>query len=71
MQSIKHDVVEAAYLFYYATDVALQEGAEEDGRVKKRLNELIGDALIIAGLVCVSSSASCCSSLLRQYLGWI
>jgi len=50
MQSIKHDVVEAAYLFYYATDVALQEGAEEDGRVKKRLNELIGDALIIAGL---------------------
>lgn len=52
MQSIKHDTVEAAYLFYYATDVAFQEGAEDDGRVKKRLNELIGDALIIAGLVC-------------------
>lgn len=55
MQSIKHDTVEAAYLFYYATDVAFQEGAEEDGRVKKRLNELIGDALIIAGLVCHAS----------------
>jgi len=44
----KHNVLEAAYLFYYATDVAFQENAEEDGRLKKRLQDLIGDALVIA-----------------------
>ncbi|KAH8116866.1 N-myristoyl transferase [Phellopilus nigrolimitatus] len=47
MRSPKYDLLEAAYLFYYATDVALQEDTE-DGRVKKRLQEIIGDALIIA-----------------------
>ncbi|KAH8106829.1 N-myristoyl transferase [Cristinia sonorae] len=44
----KHDVLNAAYLYYYATETALEDGAEEDGRLKKRLEELIGDALIIA-----------------------
>jgi glycylpeptide N-tetradecanoyltransferase len=44
----KHNILEAAYLFYYATDVAFQENAEEDGRLKKRLHDLVGDALIIA-----------------------
>ncbi|KAL5529694.1 hypothetical protein ACEPAG_5679 [Sanghuangporus baumii] len=48
MQSTKYDLLEAAYLFYYASDVAFQEGSEEDGRLKKRLQELITDALIIA-----------------------
>ena len=43
-----HHILEAAYLFYYATDVALQENAEEDGRLKNRLRDLIEDALIIA-----------------------
>jgi glycylpeptide N-tetradecanoyltransferase len=43
-----HNVLEAAYLFYYATDVAFQEDAEEDGRLKKRLQDLVGDALVIA-----------------------
>lgn len=43
-----HKVLEAAYLFYYATDIAFQENAEEDGRLKKRLQHLVGDALIIA-----------------------
>jgi glycylpeptide N-tetradecanoyltransferase len=35
-------------LFYYAADIAFEEGAEESGRLKKRLEYLIGDALIVA-----------------------
>lgn len=41
----KHDVVRAAYLFYYATEQAF-EGQEKD--LKERLNALMTDALIIA-----------------------
>ena len=41
-------MLNAAYLFYYATETALEEGAEESGRLKKRLEELVGDVLIIA-----------------------
>lgn len=48
MQSPKHNLLETAYLYYYASEVAFEEGAEEDGRLGKRLQELIGDALIIA-----------------------
>ncbi|KAI5121671.1 hypothetical protein M0805_002747 [Coniferiporia weirii] len=48
MRSPKHNLLEAAYLFYYATDVAFQEGADASGRLKKRLQEIIGDALIVA-----------------------
>lgn len=44
----KNPNLEAAYLFYYASDVAFQDGTEEDGRLKKRLEALIGDALVIA-----------------------
>ncbi|EJD02399.1 N-myristoyl transferase [Fomitiporia mediterranea MF3/22] len=51
MQSTKYNLLEAAYLFYYATDVVFQDApvsAEEDGRLKRRLLELVTDALIIA-----------------------
>lgn len=48
MSHERHNLLQAAYLFYYATDVAFQEGGEESGRLKKRLEDLIGDALIIA-----------------------
>ena len=48
VRNAKHSLLEAAYLFYYATDIAFESGAEEDGRLKKRLQQLIGDALIIA-----------------------
>ena len=44
----KHNLLDAAYLFYYATETAFEEGAEESGRLKRRLEELAGDALIIA-----------------------
>ena len=48
VQSTKYDAIEAAYLFYYASEVAMQPGADEDGRLKSRLIELIGDAIIVA-----------------------
>ncbi|KAJ6623557.1 N-myristoyl transferase [Mycena sp. CBHHK59/15] len=48
IHSRKHGVLEAGYLYYYATDVAFEADAEEDGRLKKRLQTLIGDALVIA-----------------------
>ncbi|KAL9124296.1 MAG: hypothetical protein Q9217_006364 [Psora testacea] len=41
----KHDIVRAAYLFYYATETAFAEG--EIG-LRERLNELMNDALILA-----------------------
>ncbi|KAF8485618.1 N-myristoyl transferase [Gautieria morchelliformis] len=46
--NMKHSTLEAAYLFYYATDIVFSPGAEEDGRLKKRLQELVEDALIVA-----------------------
>lgn len=48
MNSPTHNVLHAAYLYYYGTEVAFQPGAEKDGSLKKRLEELIGDALIVA-----------------------
>lgn len=51
MQSTKHKLLDAAYLFYYATDVAFEENAESLGLLKRRLMDLIGDALIIADQV--------------------
>ncbi|OCH93383.1 N-myristoyl transferase [Obba rivulosa] len=48
MSSDKYNLLNAAYLYYYATDVAFQDGVEEDDRLKKRLEELLGDAVIIA-----------------------
>jgi glycylpeptide N-tetradecanoyltransferase len=49
----KHKTLNAAYLYYYATDVAFAGGKEstEDGApqlLSKRLNELVSDALIMA-----------------------
>ena len=41
-------ILEAAYLYYYATEVGLQTGDNQEERVKQRLMSLIGDALVIA-----------------------
>ncbi|KAI0293101.1 N-myristoyl transferase [Russula brevipes] len=38
----------AAYLYYYASDAAFLEKADELGLLKRRLTELIGDAVIVA-----------------------
>ncbi|KAJ4384229.1 glycylpeptide N-tetradecanoyltransferase [Didymella sp. IMI 355093] len=41
----KHDTIKAAYLFYYATEVAFEK---DEGKLKTRLNSLMKDALILA-----------------------
>ncbi|KAF8911013.1 N-myristoyl transferase [Gymnopilus junonius] len=44
-----YPLLEAAYLYYYASNVGLKgEGAEQDEALKKRLMALVGDALVIA-----------------------
>ena len=40
--------LEAAYLFYYATDTGLRGGNDHDQIIKNRLTALIGDAVITA-----------------------
>ncbi|KAI6104169.1 N-myristoyl transferase, partial [Pisolithus sp. B1] len=42
------NLLEAAYLFYYASDVAFKLRLDESNKLKTRLVHLIGDALIIA-----------------------
>lgn len=49
INSPKHDVVEACYLFYYASDIAFAPEDDTEVKLKKRLTQLIGDAMIIAG----------------------
>jgi len=41
-------VLDAAYLYYYATETAFEPQAEESGALKRRLEDLIKDALIVA-----------------------
>lgn len=48
MNSPKHNLLNAAYLYYYATETVFKPGAEKDGSFKERLMQLIADALIIA-----------------------
>lgn len=52
IKSPKHSLLEAAYMFYYATDVAFEPSADGSGRLQKRLQVLIGDLLITANNVC-------------------
>jgi len=47
----KYSVLDAAYLFYYASDVVF--GPNGESRLKKRLEELVTDAMIIAAQVCL------------------
>jgi glycylpeptide N-tetradecanoyltransferase len=44
----KHDTLRVAYLFYYASETAFQKGNKDKVELKKRLNELMYDALILA-----------------------
>jgi len=44
----KYSVLDAAYLYYYATETAFEPQAEESGALKRRLEDLIKDALIVA-----------------------
>lgn len=51
----KHNVIKAAYLFYYATEVAF---SNDKLKLKTRLNALIKDALILAKKVRANSSST-------------
>lgn len=44
----KHDTIRAAYLFYYATEVAFEKDAKDNTALKMRLNMLMKDGLILA-----------------------
>ncbi|KAF8310050.1 uncharacterized protein EI90DRAFT_2957485 [Cantharellus anzutake] len=47
MRSSKHALLEAAYLYYYASSAAFEGSADRD-HLRPRLQQLIGEALIIA-----------------------
>ncbi|EAU88866.1 N-myristoyl transferase [Coprinopsis cinerea okayama7 len=44
----KYPLLEAAYLYYYASDSAFQPDADSSGSLQRRLTVLIGDALVVA-----------------------
>ncbi|GFZ50470.1 Glycylpeptide N-tetradecanoyltransferase [Saitozyma sp. JCM 24511] len=58
MKHKKHDVLNAAYLFYYASDAIFQPGGSSDdaaaheakskSRLGERLNSLVGDMMVVA-----------------------
>ncbi|RXW20085.1 hypothetical protein EST38_g5786 [Candolleomyces aberdarensis] len=48
INNAKYPTLEAAYLYYYATETAFEPESENSGQLKKRTKSLIGDALIIA-----------------------
>lgn len=50
--SKKHELIRAAYLFYYASEVAFYQFPGARKELKFRLNALINDALILAKKVC-------------------
>jgi glycylpeptide N-tetradecanoyltransferase len=47
INNIKYPMLEAAYLYYYGTDIALPS-QDEEKLLHKRLMSLIGDALVVA-----------------------
>ncbi|KAJ2913440.1 hypothetical protein MD484_g6978, partial [Candolleomyces efflorescens] len=48
INNTKYPTLEAAYLYYYATETAFEPESEISGQLKKRTQSLIGDALIVA-----------------------
>lgn len=44
----KHKDIRAAYMFYYATETAFEAHGRDQAALKKRLNMLVNDALILA-----------------------
>jgi glycylpeptide N-tetradecanoyltransferase len=48
INNTKYPTLEAAYLYYYATETAFEPESEISGQLKKKTQSLIGDALIIA-----------------------
>jgi glycylpeptide N-tetradecanoyltransferase len=51
----KHTTLNAAYMFYYAMDIPQElNEAQKEKFIKKRLNELVSDALVLAKKVSIS-----------------
>lgn len=48
INSTKHPLLEAAYLYYYATDTGVLPDEDQDQKVKERLSLLITDSLVVA-----------------------
>lgn len=48
MKHAKHKDLHTAYAYYYATDAAFSPSSSGDDPTKKRLNEIIKDAMIVA-----------------------
>ncbi|KAF8263388.1 N-myristoyl transferase [Lactarius quietus] len=44
----RHSLLQAAYLYYYATDTAFVQNADDLGLLKRRLTDLVGDAIVLA-----------------------
>lgn len=44
----RHGLLEAAYLYYYASETAFEPGADSEGKLQTRITALMGDALIVA-----------------------
>ena len=44
----RYSILQAAYLYYYATDTAFVENADDSGLLMRRLTQLVGDAIILA-----------------------
>lgn len=44
----KHSLLEAGYLYYYASETAFEPNAENNGKLHQRLANLIGDSLVVA-----------------------
>jgi hypothetical protein len=68
MKHKKHDVLNAAYLFYYASDAIFQPGGSSDdaaaheakskSRLGERLNARVGDMMVVAKNVSDSQVSS-------------
>lgn len=54
----KHDTIRAAYLFYYATETAFKGDGKDTASLKKRLNQLMNDALILAKTASLRTSVA-------------
>lgn len=64
--SKKHELIRAAYLFYYASEAAFCQSPDMRKKLKVRLNALINDALILAKKVCFLLPVLC--QFLTHYL---
>lgn len=65
----KHNTLNAAYMFYYAVDTTHCEDKEKENKyIRKRLNELVNDALILAKRV---NYKNILEKRFKLFVGWL